>query len=520
MYNNNWIDLGKYSQGPMEYPERTMYSTWNVSFQQVQAQDPVAAELLTLMAYLENQDLWYELFAVEVKDAPAWWIEMSKSRARFNQAMMTLHNSSLLEVSEGHYSLHPCEHDWILEHLNRDFDQERCRIAIHCVAENVREEIKVDYWVENWRLVPHARRFRHNRIHAVTEWSGIEPDDLRWIAYLYEKGRMSVEAEGMYMEALEGFKKSLGLEHNSTLQTFYNLGRLYLEQGKFIEAEKMCMQALQGFEKILGSEHKSTLDTVYYLGILYQEQGKIMEAEEMFVRVLQGYEKILGFEDKSTLDAAHNLAMLYKLQGRFNEAEKMFMQALQGYKKILGSEHLSTLVTVNNLGNLYKEQGRLIEAEKMYMQALQRFKKTLGFEHILILRTINKLCILYKDQGRLIEAEQMYMGALQGYKKILGSEHTSTLNTLKNLGVLYNDQRKIMEAESLPLRTAQGSEKTVGKDRPTTQMYARNLDPVRDKKAKALGDKQTKEMNRQTKSHLARLFSVRPVRYWYQRRSS
>lgn len=84
---------------PIDYEERTLYSTWNVSFQQVRDQDHVAAELLKLMAYLDNQDLWYDLFSKDISNAPEWWIELRKSRVRFNRAIAILHNYSLLEVN-------------------------------------------------------------------------------------------------------------------------------------------------------------------------------------------------------------------------------------------------------------------------------------------------------------------------------------------------------------------------------------------------------------------------------------
>lgn len=90
------------------------------------------------MAYLDNQDLRYEFFNEHVTNAPEWWIELRKSRARFNRAISMLHNYSLLEVSVGEYSLHTYEHDWTLEYLNRGFDQGGRRIAIHGIAANVR----------------------------------------------------------------------------------------------------------------------------------------------------------------------------------------------------------------------------------------------------------------------------------------------------------------------------------------------------------------------------------------------
>ena len=156
-----------------------------MSFKQVQDQDPAAAELLKLMAYLDNQDLWYGLFHKDISDAPAWWIEVLKSRVRFDRAISTLHNYSLLEVSAEQYSLHTCEHDWTLEYLNAQFDQERYRIAIHCIAANVSGESEADYWVRNRRVLPHARRLKHDRMKAAIDWSGIKPRDLHVLTDLY-----------------------------------------------------------------------------------------------------------------------------------------------------------------------------------------------------------------------------------------------------------------------------------------------------------------------------------------------
>jgi hypothetical protein len=46
LYNNSWNDLDRHSHGPIDYEERTLYSTWNVSFEQIRKQDAAAAELL------------------------------------------------------------------------------------------------------------------------------------------------------------------------------------------------------------------------------------------------------------------------------------------------------------------------------------------------------------------------------------------------------------------------------------------------------------------------------------------
>jgi len=192
----------------VDYEERTLYSTWNVSFKQIRDQDPAAAELLKLMAYLDNQDLWYELFHRGVGDAPSWWVDVLKSRARFNRAFSTLHNYSLIEVSEGRYSLYTCVHDWTLEYLNHEFDGERYWIAIHYVAASVSWESEAEYWLRNRRVLQHARRFKHVRLKAMIDWSEVEPGDLHRFAGLYQQNDMNSEAEEIYVRALRGYEKA------------------------------------------------------------------------------------------------------------------------------------------------------------------------------------------------------------------------------------------------------------------------------------------------------------------------
>jgi Tfp pilus assembly protein PilF len=62
------------------------------------------------------------------------------------------------------------------------------------------------------------------------------------------------------------------------LNTVNNLGLLYAKQGKMVEAEKMYLGALEGKEKAWGPEHTLTLTN----------QGKMVEAEKMYLRALRG----------------------------------------------------------------------------------------------------------------------------------------------------------------------------------------------------------------------------------------
>jgi tetratricopeptide (TPR) repeat protein len=314
LYNDRWNDLGQNDTGLLDYGDRTLYSTWNLSLTQIQNQDPAAVELLRLMAYLDNQDLWYELFRDGAKDQPLWWSEVVENRVRFDRAMAILHSYSLVEARPGSYSLHACVHDWTLEYLNRDFNDELCVLAIHCIAQSVKNDTEANYWVVNRRLLQHAQRLKHTRISRWIGWSSVRLGDLSCVAYLYSQSDMNMEAEEMYVRVLRGYEKPWGAGHTSILNTVNNLGVLYAKQGKMVEAEEMYIRALRGYEKAWGAEHTSTLDTVNNLGLLYANQGKMVEAEEMYVRALRGHEKVLGPEHRSTINTAYNLYVLVREQ--------------------------------------------------------------------------------------------------------------------------------------------------------------------------------------------------------------
>ena len=268
MYEQSWKDLAENSDGLMEYNDRTLYSTWHLSLKQVAAQDLDAAMMFRLMGYLGNADLWYELFQKGAGSAPEWFCSTTKSRGRFNKAMATLHGYSLIETMSGHYSLHRCVHDWVLEHLIGEFDTTLFGLATYCVARNVVFESKPEFWLVNGRLNYHALRIEQVMRRKIIDWDDMDSDDIHSIGYLDSMMGRRIEAEMMYIRALKGKEKAWGAEHTSTLSTVNNLGNLYKDQGKMQEAEEMYVRALKGYEKTYGADHPRVSVAVSNLTLL------------------------------------------------------------------------------------------------------------------------------------------------------------------------------------------------------------------------------------------------------------
>jgi tetratricopeptide (TPR) repeat protein len=425
------------------YEDRTLHTTWQITFDRIQQQNGASAKLLKLWAYFDRQDLWFDLLRHANFIDDEMIQKLTGNIINFNEAITLLCTFGLVDLDKSPqqvgvrgYSVHSCVHSWIVSVLNNEWDKSLVRMAFTCVASEVPSKNEKEWWLLQRRLLQHA--IRQNDF---IEDGKLDIDGLDWV--------------------------------------FHNLANLYSDQGKLAEAETMYMRALQGKEKALGLDHISTLDTVNNLANLYSDQGKLAKAETMFMRALQGKEKALGLDHISTLDTVNNLANLYSDQGKLAKAETMFMQALQGKEKALGLDHTSTLDTVNKLANLYKTQGKLAKAETMYMQALQGKEKALGLDHTSTLDTVNNLANLYSDQGKLAKAETMYMRALQGYEKVLGPDNITTyipaLNTLWCLGIFLTRQADFGQARIMYLKALTGYEKVVGPNHPECQCLRENL---------------------------------------------
>ena len=278
-YEAKWKIIDSIKELP-DYPSRTLYNTWDLSFAQIQQQNSRAANLLRFLAYLNQQDIWYGLLHYsQHRDQPPWFTELASDEFMFEDAIQTLTRYCLIESHHqtGSYSLHTCVHDWTLDGLNRPIDIAQYWLAVDCVAghiSGVKWEDLSD--LKYRRFNPHAERLVHDRFqetvnrHTFTWW---ELEKIAHIADLLARQVRLQAAEQMYLQALAGKEKALGPDHTSTLATVHALGNLYTDQGKLAEAEQMYQRALAGKEKALGPDHTETVETVHNLGNLERPQS-------------------------------------------------------------------------------------------------------------------------------------------------------------------------------------------------------------------------------------------------------
>jgi tetratricopeptide (TPR) repeat protein len=420
--------LSKDLQDPRREPgfPNSVFRTWKLSFDQVQAESPRAAEILSLMAMLDGRRIPEELIRRD-----------DEKPVDFQTAIGTLDAYSMIskEVGGKMCAIHPLIQlsiQYILEQSGQAAIYKE--LALQLITEWFPiGEHENKAMCES--LLPHAQAVIQHDIKPVAI-ADVRAGLLHRVGWFeWRQGRLE-SAYQTLQAAYQTRQRIFGDEAEKTLDSLSLLALVLTDQGKYEAAEEMHRRALTGSEKVLGVEHPDTLTSVGSLASVLQNQGKYRAAEEMNRRALTGSEKVLGVEHPHTLNSVSNLASVLADQGKYEAAEEMNRRALTGREKVLGVEHPDTLTNVNNLASVLADQGKYEAAEEMGRRALTGREKVLGVEHPHTLTSVSNLALVLRNQGKYKVAEEMYRRALIGREKVLGVEHPHTLTSVSNLAVV------------------------------------------------------------------------------------
>ncbi|KAF2022555.1 hypothetical protein EK21DRAFT_95617 [Setomelanomma holmii] len=261
---------GAYLQESGDYPDRSVWTTWAISFQAICEKHAATANLLLLWSFLDNKDLWHGLFAaacaassVAARLLSGWIGDIASSEVKFSVAMQLLRNYSLVEetIETTSYATHPVVHQWA--HHSQV-------VTVGC---SVPHSSARDYSTLQRRLLPHAQVCSRRLIKSETDvWLGIDKCD--------------------------GGRFDGGEEQETVLDAVHLLGLLYAAQGKLGEAEQMYERALRGYEEAPGrdrvQQYRPALNTLESMGDLFALQGNTAEAHAMYARALSGLSSVLA----------------------------------------------------------------------------------------------------------------------------------------------------------------------------------------------------------------------------------
>jgi len=468
-----------------QYTE-SILTTWETSFEAVARQSPMASRLLCLLAFLNFDDIFTDLFTATTDNAT----NVDKRRRSivsqeviFDQfdvesAFAVLGTYSLVQWrrDQDAYSMHRLVHTWSRDRLELD-QQSVLSVAALKLLTDIISTGKRDV-AYGLRLVPHLMtNFKAlSTIHSSS--SSLDEVALNLIAvvanFLNRLGRWSdqLQVESFLFQRM---CEVAGVGHLDTITSMNNLAGVMREQGKYEDAEVMHQQALAAREMILGKEHPDTITSMNNLAGVMRDRGKYEDAEVMHRQALVVRERILGGEHPDTITSMNNLAGVMRDRGKYEDAEVTHRQALAVRERILGKEHPDTITSMNNLAGVMRDRGKYEDAEVMHRQALAARERILGKEHPDTVMSMSNLAGILGDQGKYKEAEKLYQLALAMMWKVLGNKHPHALTSMSNLAGVMSNQGKYEQAEELYLQALAVQENLLGEEHPETLATTNNL---------------------------------------------
>ena len=265
-----------------DHPSVTI--TFSLAFKQVQANNPAAADMIRVCAFLAPDAIPEEIFST---GANHWEAPLGPATA--NPLLLT---KAIKEA--GRYSLIKRQpdsktldiHRLVQEVVRDEMDAaERCRwIELTVRAMGLAfPGVQFSNWPICERLLPHAQACADH----LERWGLEFPEATRLLnqtgVYLYERARYS-EAGPLYQRSLAIWEKALGLDHRYVATSLNNLAELYRAQGAYAKAEPLYQRSLAIRDKALGPDHPDVATSLLNYAGLLRKLDRVVEAEAMEAR--------------------------------------------------------------------------------------------------------------------------------------------------------------------------------------------------------------------------------------------
>ncbi|RPB24582.1 hypothetical protein L211DRAFT_837514 [Terfezia boudieri ATCC MYA-4762] len=468
----------------------SVYQTWELSFGAVKAKKPAAAELLMVLGYFHYEGIPQEIFetgsaafirascaataaggpeltqlgkllvdCVVRCDPPssenepvspggnsddATWVPY-----RFEQAMKTLCNYSLVKRQFGYYTnsptytIHPLVHCWIRDRCEPDaLEQQRAQCTAIALLQEamLTDDSKGGYALRN-RLISHLDAWVRPYLDVEKATIAGHTDEERMgvleaagTAY-HDAGRLG-DAESLRERVLQWRIQNLGVMDPDTVRARVNLAVTYRRKGDIQKAIIMDEETLRLLSQsdMKGPAHPETLQAMLNLAWSYAEAGNSPRAEKLEREVIAERSKLHGPDSLEVGVARGNLGMTLWREARYKEAEEELEFSLEKKIAAYGKECLSTLLTMGNLSSALRGQKRWASAENLNREVIDIRKRTLGERHKDVARSLAHLGVTMLEAGRLEEAHDLEVQALEIFKETVGEYHMHTLDTMENLG--------------------------------------------------------------------------------------
>ena len=238
------------------------------------------------------------------------------------------------------------------------------------------------------------------------------------------------KAEHMLRSMIPAQLKVYGEEDLEYTRSVYELVCTHLIQGRYDECECLAMPLLEIRERTLGPEHQYTLNTLCLLAECWKGQNRFKEAEAM-------YKKIIRISERQSSSSKHvcmpiaNLGRVYHMQGMLDLAREHYMTAIIGLKDFVEPGDLDLLAYLTDLKDLTEVAGDDDQVNTLWQQILEGRLCWGGWgsNHPETISTLMEYSQFLHCRSRFKELQVLWERVFVGREHNLGPVHGLTLSS-------------------------------------------------------------------------------------------
>ena len=413
------LDLGT----PVSYP-RSLAAATQLSFDQLAVQDPAAAQLASVCAFLAPEPIPHELFTTAAAQLPEQLAARAADPLGWPQVLARLATRSLARIDQHGLQLH---------RLTQAILRDRLPPGQAAATRAIAEAILAAYYPGNpedpaawpgWaRLMPHLLA-----ADPATASPGLRDRVNRGVWYLLMRGDTHlgcVLAERLYQQ----WRHQLGADDPATLWAANSVAVALQQMGRYAAARELYEDVLVRRRRVLGEDHSDTLGVASNLAVDLRARGDVEAARELDEDILARRRRVLGEDHPNTLASASNLANDLRLLGDVEAARELDEDTLAHFRRVLGDDHPNTLTSASNLANDLRALGDVQAARELDEDILARRRRVLGDDHPDTLASASNLAADLRALGDVEAARELDEDILARRRRVLGDDHPDTLSS-------------------------------------------------------------------------------------------
>ena len=361
---------------PGSYP-RSLAAATGLIADRLARQDPAAAELASVCAFLAPEPIPESLFTDAVSVLPGELAARAADPLAWRQTLAHLTRQSLARIDHRGLQMHRLTQAILRDRLTPAQATATRRYAEAVLAaSNPGDAPNPVTWPRWARLTPHV---------LAADLAATDSPALRELArhtcwYLIERGDARAAHDLVKGLRLQ-WRDRLGEDHEHTLTAAHYLAWTLLEMGRYAESRDLNRDTLVRRRRVLGEDHPDTLYSAHNLAIDLRQLGEVQAARDLNQDTLDRHRRVLGQDHPDTLRSATILAVDLRQLGEVQAARDMDQDTLARRRRILGQDHPDTLRSASHLATDLRALGEVQAARDLDQDTLARHRRVLGQDH-------------------------------------------------------------------------------------------------------------------------------------------